>query len=469
VNSRSIKIRLVGWYAGLLTCIFLLLCASLYLDLRNFLENTVRDAQTRRSHQLANAILVHVQQVGEAETIRQIKEWYAPERNDRFIRLSRADGSLVYRSAPPTDGSFDPAEVLPLASRPSGEFVRKVKLSHGNTLLVASLHFQPPDAPDYWIEFGDSLEPVKNMLNHLFLQLALGLPLAVAIITLGGYWLVQRALRPVEKITRAAEQITQLSLGERLPIANSGDELERLSLSLNRMIARLDDAVQNSRRFAADASHDLRTPLTILRGELEGLVEDPKVDKDLRGRLAGLLEEAIHLSKIVEQLFTLTQLDSGNSCTELKRFDLSELARITADQMSLLAEDKKITLTSQARQPAFIMGDRSRIKQVIVNLLDNAIKYTPSGGHVMVRVETVNGHAQLEVEDSGIGIPPDALPHVFDRFYRVDKTRSAEAESAGLGLSIVKSICTAHGAEVRAASIPNVGSRFSVTLPAAKS
>jgi signal transduction histidine kinase len=153
----------------------------------------------------------------------------------------------------------------------------------------------------------------------------------------------------------------------------------------------------------------------------------------------------------------------------LKRFDLSELARITADQMSLLAEDKKITLTSQARQPAFIMGDRSRIKQVIVNLLDNAIKYTPSGGHVMVRVETVNGHAQLEVEDSGIGIPPDALPHVFDRFYRVDKTRSAEAESAGLGLSIVKSICTAHGAEVRAASIPNVGSRFSVTLPAAKS
>lgn len=467
MTVRSIKLRLVGWYAGLLAVIFLLLCALLYLDLRNFLENSLRLAQTRRAHQLANALLAHVQQTGEPAVISEIKEWYAPETTDRFIRITRANGSLLYRSEAPKDGSFNPSLVPALPLHPGADLIQQQKLPDGHTLLIAVLDYTPAGTPAYWVEFGALLDPVESMLNHLFLQLALGLPLAVGIITLGGYWLVHRALRPVEQITRAAEQITQLNLSDRLPVTRSGDELERLSQALNRMIARLDDAVQNSRRFAADASHDLRTPLTILRGELENLVEDPALNAELRARLASLLEETIHLSRIVEQLFTLTQLDSGNSCTDRQHFDLSELARTTAEQMSLLAEDKKISLTCQASQSVFIEGDRSRIKQVIVNLLDNAVKYTQSDGRILLRVDASNGHALLEVEDNGIGIPADALPHVFERFYRVDKTRSAEAESAGLGLSIVKSICTAHGAEVKVTSVPKVGSRFSVTLPSA--
>ncbi|HEX4348958.1 MAG TPA: ATP-binding protein, partial [Verrucomicrobiae bacterium] len=345
---------------------------------------------------------------------------------------------------------------------------RKQKLSGGSTMLIASLNFKSAGNPDYLVEFGVLLSPAETMLNHLFLQLAVGLPLAVGIITIGGYFLLQRGLRPVERITHAAEQITQLNLSERLPVTQSGDELERLSVSLNRMIARLDDAFQNSKRFVADASHDLRTPLTILRGELESMVDDPLLDGELRGRLASLLEEVIHLSKIVDQLFTLSKLDSGEPRKDWTRFDLAELAQTTADQMSLLAEDKRISLSCEAGQPACVQGDRSRIKQVIVNLLDNAIKYTPPLGRVQISVQGVNGHAILEVQDSGIGIPPDALPHVFERFYRVDKARSADSESAGLGLSIVKAICTAHGAEVEANSVPGSGSRFAVKLPLQK-
>jgi heavy metal sensor kinase len=468
VNSRSIKFRLVGWYAGLLTIIFLLLCVSLYLDLGRFLENTVRDAQIRRAHQVANALLVHVKQSGESNVVGQIKDWYAPESNDRFIRITRADGTLVYVSDAPKDGTFDPAEIPIFPPLPGTESVRRLRLSGGHTLLIAGLYFKSAGNPDYFVEVGGLLDPVESMLTHLFLQLALGLPLAIGIVTVGGYLLVQRALRPVEQITRAAEQITQLNLSDRLPVTQTGDELERLSLALNRMITRLDEAFQNSKRFAADASHDLRTPLTILRGELESMVEDPQLDEELCERLASLLEEAIHLTKIVDQLFTLTQLDSGESRTEWARFDLAELARTTTDQMSLLAEDKQIALDCAAGNPAFVRGDRSRIKQVIVNLLDNAIKYTPARGRVELRVQGVNGHVVLEVEDTGIGIPPEALPHVFERFYRVDKTRSAEAESAGLGLSIVKCICSAHGAEVQASSVPKVGSRFTVKLPAPK-
>ncbi|HEX7653744.1 MAG TPA: ATP-binding protein, partial [Verrucomicrobiae bacterium] len=313
------------------------------------------------------------------------------------------------------------------------------------------------------------LDPVESMLRHLFLQLAFGLPLAVIIIAGGGYYLLRRALTPVGQITQAAETITQHNLSERLPVARTDDELAALAMSLNRMIARLDEAFQNSKRFVADASHDLRTPLTILRGELETLSEDRRLEPEVRGRIESMLEEAVHLSKIVEQLFTLSRLDAGEARTEWTKFDLAELARSTTEQMNLLAEDKGILVTCQAEQSLMVEGDRVRLKQVIVNLLDNAIKYSRAAGTVQVRVHGVNGHAELEVVDDGIGIPAEALPHVFERFYRVDQVRASSAESAGLGLSIVKSICTAHQAEVEAASSLGVGSCFRVKLPVCKS
>jgi signal transduction histidine kinase len=432
MNIRSISFRLVAWYAGLLTGIFLLLCAVLYFDLRHFLEKDLRETQARRARQIASTLLVHVKQTGEPFVARQTQDWYSPEINDRFIRITRADGTLVYVSDAPKDGSFDPAEVSVFPPPPETESYRQLKLSGGKTLLIAALNFKSSGNPDYRVEFGELLDPVETLLNHLFLQLALGLPLAVVIIAAGGYLLVRRALMPVEQITRAAERITQFNLSERLPVAQTGDELERLSISLNRMITRLDDAFQNSKRFVADASHDLRTPLTILRGELENFAGDARLDLEMRERAASLLEEVAHLGKIVEQLFTLSRLDAGEAQTEWTRFDLSELSRTTADQMSLLAEDKNISISCDARQPLPVQGNRVRLKQVVVNLLDNAIKYTPEKGAIQLRVHGVNGHAVLEVQDNGIGIPPDALPHVFERFYRVDPARSADSESAGL-------------------------------------
>jgi heavy metal sensor kinase len=335
-------------------------------------------------------------------------------------------------------------------------------------LIVAALNFKSSGNPDYLVEFGALLDPVETMMNHLVLQLALGLPLAVVIITAGGYLLVRRALTPVEQITCAAERITQFNLSGRLPVAQTGDELERLSVSLNRMITRLDDAFQNSKRFVADASHDLRTPLTILRGELENFAEDARLDSELRDRVGSMLEEVVHLGKIVEQLFTLSRLDAGEAQTEWTRFDLAELAQTTAEQMNLLAVDKDISISCDANQPVSVKGNRVRLKQVIVNLLDNAIKYTPEKGAIQLRVHGVNGHAVLEVEDNGIGIPSDALSYIFERFFRVDQARSADSESAGLGLSIVKSICIAHGAEVEAQSTVGNGSCFRVKLPLSK-
>lgn len=467
MNPRSISFRLVAWYAGSLTGIFLLLGVLFYFSLQHFLENDVRESQLRRARQISDTLLARVDQTGEAYVTEEIKTLYAPQLNDRFIRIQRANGSIFFLSDAPLDHSFDPRQVPALPPGTSDGVPVKFHLPGGKTLLVAAIH-HPSSRGDYLVEIGSTLDSVETMLTQLLLQLALGLPLAVIIITAGGFVLVRRALRPVEQITRAAEQITQHNLSERLPAAHSGDELERLSFSLNRMIARLDDAFQNSKRFVADASHELRTPLTVLRGELENIAEDSHLETELRARAGSLLEEVEHLSRIVGQLFTLSQLDSGEAQTEWTRFDLAELARITAEQMNLLAEDKGVAITCQLQEPVPVEGDRVRLKQVIVNLLDNAIKYTPARGTIQLSASIVDSHALLEVADSGIGIPAEALPHVFDRFFRVDQARSADPGGAGLGLSIVKSICSAHGAKVDVQSTVRGGSCFRVKLPLSK-
>ena len=468
MNVRSISFRLVVWYTSLLTGIFVLLGILFYFGLQHFVENDVEQTQRHRARQIADTLLVRIQPNGEAYVADEIKTLYAPEINSRFIRVTQADGRVIYVSGAPTDGSFNPGEIAPLAPEPAAGFSHEIHLPGGKTLLVAAVGFQSQNQTRYCVEVGALLDPFEALLDRLFLQLALGLPLAVIIIAGGGWLLVRRALQPVEQITRAAELITQHNTSERMPVARTGDELEKLSVSLNRMIARLDDAFQNSKRFVADASHELRTPLTILHGELEMLAGDARLDAEGHERVASMLEEVERLSKIVGQLFALSRLDAGESQTEWQPFDLAALARTTAEHMELLAEDKHIAISSDASRPVLIEGDRARLKQVVVNLLDNAIKYTPENGAIQLSVNAVDGHAVLEVADNGIGIPSEALPHVFDRFFRVDPARSADSGSAGLGLSIVKSICTAHGAEVDVTSTVRQGSCFRVKLPLSK-
>lgn len=466
MNTRSLRFRLIAWYAGLLTGVFLLLAALMVLGLRHFSEAGLLETQARRARQIADTLLANVDRTGEAFVVSEIKSLYAPEINGRFIRITRPDGSVLYVSGPPQDQSFDATGLSAPAPVPGTESFRKQELRDGKTLLIAALPFPSANGAPYVVEVGAPTAPIDLMLHQLLVLLVIGLPIAVLVAIGGGYLLVGRALAPVEQIAGKAEQITQHNLSERLPAAGTADELEHLSLSLNHMIARLEDAFLTSRRFVADASHELRTPLTILRAELESVLSDKRLAPDLRETLGSALEEAEHLSRIVEGLFALSRLDAGEAQAEWVKFDLAELAATTADQISLVAEDKGISVSCDARRRVLVEGDRVRMKQAVVNLLDNAIKYTPPKGMINLRVTAVNGHAVLEVSDNGIGIPPEAIPHVFDRFFRVDKARTRDPGGAGLGLSIVKSICTAHGAEVEVES-DSGGSRFRIKLPLA--
>jgi heavy metal sensor kinase len=475
MNTRSIRFRLTVWYAGLMAGLLLLFGASTYIGLREFLNWSLKESLRNQARQIGESFLIDVHASGENYVIEEIDEHYAPELNDRFVRVTRADGSVLYASGRPKEGGFDPSSLSVMNPATSREFSREEHLP-GGELLIFTLPFMARDGSRFLIEVGAAYEQVEGVLRGLLIALALGLPLTVAIAIGGGYLLMRRAFRPVDEITHRAEQITSRNLSLRLPVGDTGDEIERLSIALNQMIARLDESFQYIRRFTADASHELRTPLTVLRGELEAIaqsLEYPRnpqhtdMDSVARDTVGSLLEETERLSRIVESLLAISRLDAGEAQMEHVNFDLAELAATTTEQMRLLAEDKNLSLVCETNGSVEVEGDRSRLKQVVVNLLDNAIKYTGEGGEARVSVRSENDQALLEITDTGIGIPAEALPHLFERFYRVDKARSRQMGGVGLGLAIVKSIVTAHGGRVKVESAEGRGSRFRIELPMA--
>ena len=298
------------------------------------------------------------------------------------------------------------------------------------------------------------MAPIETILSHFLWSLLIGVPLLGLVAVGGGFFLVGRALAPVVQIARSAEHITLHNLNERLPLTNTGDELEHLSLALNRMIARLNEAFEQNRRFLADASHELRTPLAALRGEMESVVEQARTLPELSDRAGSVLEEVDRLAKIVDALFAISRLDAGESQQEWERFDLAPLAASTTEQMSLLAEDKRIAVACNAEGKVSVDGDRARIKQVVVNLLDNAIKYTPPGGTINLNVHARGGKAVPGSGGYGNWEFRRARCRTFSSAF-IGWTRRARATRAGpgLGLAIVKSICAAHGGKVEVESV----------------
>lgn len=464
MNTHSLRFRLTAWYAGLLAGALLVFGVSIYLGLERYLTSELERTLIERSRSVGMQLLVGLPAKGPKWLSKEITEDYAPEVNGYFLRIVRGDGSTVYISGTPKDSSFDPSRIPLPTERRRAEYSRQVATSGGYRLLIGGIVLTNSDGKQYWVESGLSDQRIEDVLHGLSETLAIYMPLIVSLAVVGGYWLMRKSLSPVADVTRHAEGITSTNLSERLPVIKTGDELERLSISLNHMIAGLESAFQHIARFSADASHELRTPLTILQLELEGIVQHPRLAPELVDQIGSALEETHRLSRIVENLLIISRLDAGEACIEKVPLDLGELVSTTADQMRLLAEEKSVSLRCDVSQDVWIEGDKARLKQVIVNLTDNAIKYTPAGGQVTIAVRATEAGALLEVADTGVGISAEALPHVFERFYRTDKARSRDSGGAGLGLAIVKSICSAHNAEIRVLSTEGQGSRFIVQI-----
>jgi heavy metal sensor kinase len=315
------------------------------------------------------------------------------------------------------------------------------------------------------VQVATSLEQVEEALNTLLLILWITVPSALVVASLGGLFLANKALRPVDEITKTARMITSKSLGQRIKLRKTRDEIGRLAETFNDMISRLDRSFKQIRQFSADASHELKTPLTILKGEIEVGLRKRRRLEEYRKILNSNLEEVNHMTQIVQDLLFLSKADMGEVHLQTHRTNLTQLVSEICAQAKTIALSKGITIHTSNDSDVAVIGDRLRLRQLLLNLADNAIKYTSEGGEMMISLERDDGRVRLRVTDNGMGIAPEDQPHIFDRFFRVDKARSREAGGSGLGLSICKWIVEAHGGEISVESELGKGSVFTVTLP----
>jgi signal transduction histidine kinase len=266
-------------------------------------------------------------------------------------------------------------------------------------------------------------------------------------------------------VIEAANRITADRLHDRIPEHDSNDEIGRIITTLNKMISRLDVSFQQVRQFSADASHELRTPLAVLRSQLESALISDCTPHELKTIAASCLDETIRMTNIIENLLLLAQADGGHHQLRWEPVDLRALMTETVEESVVLASPRNITVSLKKADEAVIMGDEQRLRQMLLNLIDNAIKYNRPEGTIDCFLERTNGEGTITIADSGIGIPPSETARIFDRFYRVDKARNREIGGAGLGLSIVRWIVDAHGGTIRVLSRVDEGSKFVVGFP----
>jgi heavy metal sensor kinase len=316
------------------------------------------------------------------------------------------------------------------------------------------------------IQVGMSLENSYWSRHRFLLAMTAVLPFALFLAGGGGWLLARRALGPVDRMAEAARRISTENLAERLADSGAGDELSRLAQTLNEMLGRLENSFRQIRQFSADASHELQTPLTILKGEIEVALRSPRSLEEYQRILKSALEEIDRLAGLAEGLLHLARADAGVLRMDRRTVDLARLVEEVYEQGKVLAGARAITLSLGRMEPVSVQGDGERLKRALLNLLDNGIKYTPAGGHLTLSLERTGEEARLEVKDTGIGLSTEEQDRVFERFYRSAEARSSGEGGAGLGLCIARSIVEAHGGRIEVKSSPGLGSTFTVVLPA---
>jgi two-component system, OmpR family, heavy metal sensor histidine kinase CusS len=380
---------------------------------------------------------------------------------NRYVQVTDKDGRAM-ASSRSVSGTFP---VIPSVALTQARD-RSFSLVTVNGLRLAVV----PLSSDRELGFATVAEPLSVIdegLRRLRRDFFAGVPVILLLASAGGFFLARKSLSPIASMNRQTQRISAESLSSRLEVPNPRDELGRLATTINDLLTRLETSFKEQQRFIADASHELRTPLAVLRGEAEVALSKARTSHEYRESLSLIQDEAERLSRIVEDLFILARQPIDTPAAFIKEpLLLNEAVRDCARAAAVLASRKGVRLTAEGVPQQIVMnGDEELLKRMILNLLDNAVKYTPEGGEISINLARQNGTAQIVVRDTGIGIADADQKHVFDRFYRVDKARSRALGGAGLGLSIVAWIVEAHGGKVHVDSTPNRGSEFTVQLP----
>ena len=393
-------------------------------------------------------------------------ESFTVERLRRIYLLADTQGHVLQRSEIYDSLGLDsPAEIQ--ATLKSGHPATRIRPDpKGVRYMIRSGLMIDERGNKYYLAIGRAIDQNDKVLYDFTRNYFSVVPLVIVLSGLLGWFLAGRALDPVNSVAEAAQRITHSSLDLQIPMRHADDELDRLIEAFNHMMARLNLSFEQIRQFSTDVSHELRTPLTVVRGQLEVALFTAQTVEQYREAMADALEGVERLSNIVRALLMLSQAESGQLVLQKSDLDFAEIVRDLVDEHQIPAEAQGVRLTAELPATCHINADRTQIERLVSNLLGNAIKYTPAGGQVKVSLASEFDQVKLAVEDTGVGISPDHLPHIFDRFYRVP---SADPDKGlGLGLSFVAWIVKAHGGSIDVESKPGNGTRFVVTLPAGR-
>ena len=456
----SIRAKLTLWYLGIAALVLGAFAVAIYFYLSQGLLAAIDTSLWNQAERIALA-------TGHPSSNEEPSQ-------PGVLMLAPQFVSIVDREGEVTDAILDaeghqvpliPASLERAASTSHPQF-DEVSLSPTEHARIITWPASDEDGEPFFVVIGQSLKDLERAQKQLLVLLAVSNPIALLLASLGGLWIANKALRPVDRLTRAAERIGRGNLSERVEELRSRDELGRLAATFNEMISKLEQAFERERRFTADASHELKTPLAVLRGDIEVALRRDRPAEEYKRVLASSLEEIARLTKLADDLLTLARSDAGERVLELEPVRLDSLATEAHAFIQPLAAASGIALKHEApSSPVVIEGDAKRLKQLLVNLLDNAIKYTPPGGSARLRLSVEDSSALIEVSDTGRGIPEDALPRIFERFYRQSDPKDSRVTGFGLGLAISKWIVDAHNGSIEVESESGRGSRFTVRLP----
>ena len=456
----SVRTRLTLWYAGVLAVSLIAFALLVYYAAAKVFYQQQDEALRSTAETVASA---YIQELEEEQSISKANEVVLAEMvfPNRYVQVTDASGRVVAWSANLTGHVLAiPGDNLANARR------QTISFTVINNLRVAVVPLTGNRELGY-AAVAEPLSVIDESLRRLRRDFFAGVPLILLLASLGGYFLARKSLSPIALMNRQTQRITAENLAARLDVMNNRDELGGLAITINELLERLEEAFTEQQRFIADASHELRTPLAVLRGETEVSLSQPRSIDEYQTSLNLIKDEAERLSRIVEDLFVLARQPADRKAVARQPVRLDKIVAECGRAAQVLAGRKNLKLKIDPGTALLLTGDDELLQRMILNLLDNAVKYTPAGGEISVELVASNGDACLTVRDNGIGIPAKDQPHVFDRFYRVDKARSRALGGAGLGLSIARQIAEAHGGTVSLESSSD-GSTFTVVLPVSK-
>ncbi len=457
-TPASISLRLTLWFGGIFFFGWVLFGLVMWQNLKSTLKADRYQTLARRVDRLQD-LLTKTRGESEEDRRQDFKD-FAHATGNGLAEIFNADGSRAY----PSPSSAASAFPWPVASGGKAEqFVHVV--SAGQPYWVIARSYSLAGRPLVLLAAAPEAGNLV-ILQNFWRGLLTSVPVLLLVSSLGGYWMSRRALKPVDRITVAARSISIGNLSQRLPVTKSGDELQRLAETCNAMLQRLDSAVNQIKRFTADASHELRGPLSFTRTVAEVALRNPDTDPVSRRAFEDIVEESAKAADLLEGMLTLARADSNSADTVLEPVNLDAVVREVCSLARPLAVARNLTLSVSNAPTSLVkvLGDFASLRRLLWILLDNAFKYTPAPGQIDVALGTVAGRATLTVRDSGIGIAQSDLPHIFDRFYRADPSRS-QVEGNGLGLAIAKWIADMHRADLLVDSEQQKGSAFRVVFP----